>query len=264
MAYGGSIIAGRVTAVERLDSRDEHHGFHVTLADGLHVYARRLLVATGLSDALPNVPGVAERWGRDVVHCPYCHGWEVRDQAIGILGSGPMTTHGALLFRQWSNDVVVFQHTAPPLSEEQVEQLTARSITIIDGEVVALEVHDDRITGVRLRSGAFIPRQAIVVAPRFAPHHEILRMLGLETTTQEIAGHPVGTYVAADATGATAVPGVWVAGNIADPSAQVITAAATGSKVGAMINYNLIVEETARAVTAFRAQRSADRETLSV
>ncbi len=76
--------------------------------------ARRLLVATGLTDELPDIPGLRERWGRDVVHCPYCHGWEVRDQAIGVLASGPTAVHQALLFRQLSDDVVLLGHTMPP------------------------------------------------------------------------------------------------------------------------------------------------------
>jgi 2-polyprenyl-3-methyl-5-hydroxy-6-metoxy-1,4-benzoquinol methylase len=195
---------------------------------------------------------VAERWGRDVLHCPYCHGWEVRDQAIGILGTGPMAVHGALLFRQWSADVILFQHTSPILSQEQAEQLAARGITVIEGEVSGLEIHDDRLVGVRLHSGEFIPRQAIVVSPRLAARAEALRSLGVGTTDLEIAGSVVGNYVPADANGATTVAGVWVAGNLSDPHTQLITAAAAGLKVGATINADLITEDTAHAVAAFR------------
>jgi thioredoxin reductase len=263
ISYGGSIRDDRVAALERLDAEDDRGGFRVVLSDGAFVRSRRLLVTTGLVDVLPELPGLAERWGRDVLHCPYCHGWEVRDQAIGILGTGPMATHGALLFRQWSDDVMLFQHTAPPLSEEQVEQLVARGISIIEGEVAGLEVQDDRLAGVRLRSGALIPRQAVVVAPRFEARAHMLRTLGLETTDQEFAGAIVSRYIAADPMGATAVPGVWVAGNLADPFAQVIAAAAAGLKAGAAINADLIAEETARAVAAVRAQREADHEPRS-
>ncbi|MFD0662507.1 hypothetical protein [Thermocatellispora tengchongensis] len=83
-AYGGEITEGTVTRARPLDGG----GFQVDLADGRSVRARRLLVTTGLVDELPDVPGLAERWGREVLHCPYCHGWEVRDQPIGVLG-GP-------------------------------------------------------------------------------------------------------------------------------------------------------------------------------
>ena len=91
------------------------------------MHARRLLVATGLTDELPDIPGLRERWGRDVVHCPYCHGWEVRDQAIGVLATGPTAVHQALLFRQLSEDVVC-SHTMPLPDGEEAEQLAARGI----------------------------------------------------------------------------------------------------------------------------------------
>lgn len=252
--YGGEIIAASVASVERLNSADNHNGFLVALADGSSVYARRLLVATGLVDVLPNVPGLRERWGRDVLHCAYCHGWEVQDQAIGILASGPTAVHVAQLFRQLSRDVVLFQHTAPALVEEQVEQLAARGIAVITGEVASVEIENDRLAGVRLQSGEFIPRQVVVVTPRLAARAEVLQPLGLVTTDQEVAGQVNDNYVAADTRGATNAAGVWVAGNVADPSAQVISAAAAGLKAAAAINADLVAEETVRAVAAFRAQ----------
>jgi thioredoxin reductase len=145
----------------------DRDGFTVTVDDNWVVSARRLLVATGLVDELPNVPGVRERWGRDVLHGPYCHGWEVRDQAVGVLASGPMAVHMALLFRQLTSDVVLFAHTAPDLTAEQAEQLAARGIGVVTGLVDSLEVVDDRLTGVRLRDGTVVARQALVVTPRF-------------------------------------------------------------------------------------------------
>jgi thioredoxin reductase (NADPH) len=267
--YGVQVVSATVAAARQLagDQAEPLPGtggdrFSVDLADGRSVRARRLLVATGLVDELPDVPGVAERWGRDVLPCPYCHGWEVRDQAIGILGTGPMAVHGALLWRQWSADVVLFRHTAPALTDEEAEQLTARGIIVVDAEVAALEVQDDRLAGVRLRSGEFVPRQTVVVAPRFTARAEVLSTLGLEATDREIAGHVISSAIPADATGATAVPGVWVAGNVADPFGQVISAAAAGLQAGAAINADLIAEETADAVARFRAQRPATPEPL--
>jgi thioredoxin reductase (NADPH) len=242
-SYGGSVVSGVVTSAQRVPD-----GFRVELADGSAVRARRLLVTTGLVDELPDVAGVAERWGRDVLHCPYCHGWEVRDQAIGVLATSPFSVHQALLFRQWSADVTLFQHTAPACTAEQLEQLAARGITVVEGEVAALEVTDDRLTGVRLRSGAVVPVQAAVVAPRFTARADVLTSLGLETVEQQMDGHVVGTYVPADPMGATAVPGVWVAGNVADLKSQVIVSAAAGLNAAAAINADLIAEDTRRAV----------------
>jgi len=258
--YGVRVVNARVTAARQLaDDRAETLGpadgdtrFAVELADGRSVRARRLLVTTGLVDELPDVPGVAERWGRDVLHCPFCHGWEVRDQAIGILATGPMTAHSAKLFRQLSDDVVVFQHTAPPLSDEEAEELAARGITVVEGEVAALEIAEDRLAGVRLRSGEVIPRQAVVVAPRLVARVDFLRPFGLETSDMEMAGHVVASSIPADANGATAVPGIWAAGNITNPMGQVISAASAGMMAGAVINADLVAEETARAVAARR------------
>ena len=144
--YGGKVVDGAVATAVR-----DGDGFVVTLADGRSVRARRLLVTTGLVDELPDVPGLRERWGRDVLHCPYCHGWEVRDQAVGVLASGPMSVHQALLFRQWTGDVTYFSHTMPAPTPEQAEQFAARGITVVDGEVAAVETVDDRLAGVRMQ-----------------------------------------------------------------------------------------------------------------
>jgi thioredoxin reductase (NADPH) len=251
--YGGEVVAGVVTAARREDDA----GFRVTLADGRELSARRLLVATGLVDELPDLPGVAQRWGRDVLHCPYCHGWEVRDQAIGILATGPMSVHQALLFRQLSDDVTFFRHTAPELPAEEAEQLAALGIRTVDGEVAGLEVTDDRLTGVRLASGEVVPRAAVVVAPRFTANADVLATLGLAPTDQEVRGHVVGSAVTADPTGATAVPGVWVAGNVSDMSAQVVVSAAAGMRAGAMINADLVLEDARLAVAASREPAGA-------
>src|SRR3979411_1419295 len=160
--YGGQLMEGRVSSVARDDV-----GFTVTLDDDRVLSARRLLVTTGLVDELPDVPGVRERWGGGGLACPYCHGWEVRDQAVGILASGSKAVHMALLFRQLTSDVALFTHTQPRLTDEQTEQLAARRIRVVTGFVDSLEVVDDHLTGVRLRDGTVVPRQALVVTPRF-------------------------------------------------------------------------------------------------
>ncbi|MEU8380837.1 bifunctional NAD(P)/FAD-dependent oxidoreductase/class I SAM-dependent methyltransferase [Streptosporangium sp. NPDC048865] len=251
--YGGEIMKGDVVAAERLEAG----GFRVVLEDGSSVTADRLLVTTSLVDELPEVPGLAERWGRDVLHCPYCHGWEVRDQAIGVLATGPMAVHQALMWRQWSEDVTLFTHIAPGFGAEEYEQLAARGIAVVEGRVTALEATDGGLTGVRLADGRVVPRQALVVSPRFTARSAILTGLGLEVTEQEMGGHVVGGYVAADPSGATAVPGVWVAGNVTTLTEQVIGAAAAGVRAGAAINGDLITEETRRAVAARRDSHQA-------
>jgi len=241
--YGGRVVTGEVNALAR-----DGHGFAVTLADGRSTRARRLLVTTGLVDVLPEVPGVRERWGRDVLHCPYCHGWEVRDRAVAILATGPQSVHQALLFRQLTDDVVFVTHSLSP-DDEQAEQLAARGIRVVDGPAASLEITDDRLVGVRLDDDAVIGCDVVVVASRMVARAGFLDDIGLRAVE-----HPSGTgeHVPADPTGRTDVPGVWVAGNVTDLSAQVGTAAAQGALAGAQINADLVVEETVRAVEARR------------
>ncbi|SEG89331.1 thioredoxin reductase (NADPH) [Actinacidiphila yanglinensis] len=247
--YGGEFTDGVVAAA----APAEDGGFTVELAGGRRLRAARLLVTTGLVDELPDVPGLAGLWGGDVPHCPYCHGWELRDRAIGVLSTGPFAAHQALLWRQWSADVTLFLHRGPEPSEEEYEQLAARGIAVVDGEVAGLETSDGRLTGVRLAAGPTVACRALVAAPFLAARAGFLAGLGLATVEQEMAGHVVGTRIDADPAGATAVPGVWVAGNVNDPMAQVIGAAAAGVKAGAGINADLIAEETREAVRARRA-----------
>ena len=247
--YGGEVLTGTVSTVTPWPSED---GFAVELADGRSFGARRLLVATGGTDVLPDVPGLAERFGRDVLHCPYCHGWEVRDQAIGVLATSGMAIHQAMLFRQLSDDVTLFLHTGPAPSDEQWEELAARGIAVVEGRVEAVEVTDDQLTGVRLEGGKVVARQALAVQSVVRARVDFLAGLGLEAVDQEFGDAYLGTAVPADPTGATAVPGVWVAGNVADLRSQVITSAAAGLTAGAMINADLIAEETREAVAEHR------------
>jgi thioredoxin reductase (NADPH) len=231
--YGGEVVAGTVTGAER-----DGDGFRVRLATdggGGTVRARRLLVTTGLVDELPGVPGLAERWARTVLHCPYCHGWEVRDQPIGVLATGPMAVHQALLWTQWTGDVVYF---GPEPAADDRERLAVRGVRFATGEVAAVEGEAD----VRLVDGSLIPRRALVVTPRFTARSEVLESLGLRPVEHELG---IGTRIPADPSGATAVPGVWVAGNVADPMGQVIAAATAGLTAGARINAELIEADTA-------------------
>jgi len=246
--YGGHVETGRVTALSRDGDR-----FRVQIGDRA-VAARRLLIATGLRDELPAVPGLAARWGIDVLHCPYCHGWEVRDQRVGILATGPAAMHQALLFRQLTQDVTVLQHTAPDLAGEQREQLAALGIAVIEGTVAEVEADSGGLAGVRLADGRRVALEALIVAPRATARAELLAPLGLTPAEVQLGGHVMGTRIEADATGATGVPGVWVAGNVADIQAQVITSAAAGLMAGAAINADLVMEDAQRAADAHRHQ----------
>jgi thioredoxin reductase len=251
LGYGGEIRSGEVAAVTRDGGR-----FTVTLTDGKTLSGRRLLVTTGLVDELPDIPGLREQWGNDVVHCPYCHGWEVRDRAIGVLATSPMSVHQAQMFRQLSADVTYFAHTTVPTAE-QVEELAARDIRVVTGIVAGIETDDGHITGVRMADGTVVARTTMAVATRMVARAGFLAGLGLHPVP-----HPsgMGEHVPADATGRTDVPGVWVAGNVTDLTAQVGPSAAAGANAGAQINADLITEEIRLAVEARRGAFSARSE----
>ena len=241
-AYGGDIIDGTVAGAVRSAGSD----FRIQLTNGSILSARRLLIATGLRDVLPDIPGIRERFGRDVLHCPYCHGYEVRDQPIAVLGGTPDAVQHAQLLRQWSSDVVALPN-ADILTTDQREQLAARGIGVVDGRVQRLVVDDDHLRGVELEDGRVVRRAAVFVRPHFAPHNDVLVALG--------AALDDSGWVVSDATGRTTVPGVWVAGNVANPRAQVITAAGEGSSAAIALNADLVEEGVTLAVKDFVGER---------
>ncbi|WP_125035265.1 NAD(P)/FAD-dependent oxidoreductase [Nocardioides sp. LS1] len=245
--YGGELIAGRATALALVGSappaRGHRRWFDVRLEDGSTLRTRRVLVTTGLRDEIPDVPGVRERWGRDLLHCPYCHGWEVRDQPLGVLGGTPEAVAHAHLVREWTADVVLFTHGSR-LTADQREQLVARAVGVVDEPVTRLVVEDDRLTGVELRSGHVVPRAAVFVRPHLVPYDDLLVGLG--------CGSRDDGWVTTDPTGLTSVPGVWAAGNAVDPRAQVITAAGEGSAAAIAINNDLVEEDLPIAVVNYR------------
>jgi thioredoxin reductase len=245
--YGGHVEAGKVTSLSR-----DGELFRAEVNDR-GVTARRLLVATGLHDDLPDVPGLAERWGIDVLHCPYCHGWEVRDKRVGILATGPSALHQALLFRQLTAQVAVLRHTAGEFAATDAERLSALGVPVIDGLVAQVEATAGRLTGARLADGSRVALDALIVAPRFVANADLLAPFGLTPVEVSLGGQVLGTRIAADPVGATSVPGIYVAGNVADPQAQVITSAAAGLMAGAAINSDLAVEDAAHAVAMVRA-----------
>jgi thioredoxin reductase len=219
--YGGRLVTGTVSSI---------HGsagaFTVQLDDQV-IGARRIIVATGAQDELPDVPGLAARWGKDVVHCAFCHGYEVRNQRIGVLATGPMAIHQSMLFRLLSPNVTVLAHTAPP-TLDQANDLAQRGITVMPGIVAEVLTHRDQLTGVRLDDGNHVDLDALVVASTVHARADFLAPLGLLPTDFTFNGHVMATRVETGPNGATAVPGVWVAGNTGEPMAQVVNAAAGG------------------------------------
>ncbi|GAB20506.1 putative oxidoreductase [Gordonia effusa NBRC 100432] len=231
-SYGVRFLDDEVTAASRAADR-----FLIVTASGTEISARRVILATGLVDVLPDVDGVAQCWGKTVLHCPYCHGYEVRGQRIGILATGPMATHQALLFNQLSENVTVFAHTATP-DDESLKKLAALGITVVDGEVARLDREGTQVSAVVLADGTTYPLDAVVVGPKFEARAEVYEWLGGEVTE-----HPMGHFVETEPMGKTAIDGVWAAGNIADLSAMVSVSSGAGVMAGAAVNADLVVED---------------------
>ncbi|MGV8875615.1 MAG: NAD(P)/FAD-dependent oxidoreductase [Rhodococcus sp. (in: high G+C Gram-positive bacteria)] len=236
LRYGGEILHGNVTRVDA--------GFAVHLGDGAVLESRSVLVATGLRDELPDIPGVQEQWGSGVLHCPYCHGYEVRDQPIAVVGGSnrPFTVHQASLIRQWSEDVVFFTNGID-LTENERLRLDARSVAIVDTPVVRVVVRDGTVTGIELLDGTVVPRAFAFIGPTFVPNDGLLTRIGCTRLENG--------WVATDPAGLTSVDGLWAAGNVSDSPAQLINSAAAGSKAAIAINHYLLELDVTRAVSAF-------------
>lgn len=230
--YGVECRAGRVVSVSEAAPR-----FRVELADGQVVEARRLLVTTGLSDVLPDIPGIAERWGSKVVHCAHCHGYEARGSAVGVLGDPLPVVMTTLLWRQWTDDVVLFLN-GTVLDSTQRQQLDTRGVRVVAGRVRA--VSDE---GVHLVDGTVIFRDLMVVQTRVRARASFLDPLGLKPVDLPMG---IGTYLPVeDPTGRTSVPGLWVAGNASDPRAQLLSSAAAGLRAGEAIAMDLVMADLA-------------------
>ena len=239
--YGGEILAARATSVDRTDDG----AFRVVLSSGHSVIARRVLAATGLTDELPQIAGLAQHWGKGVVHCPFCHGYELRDQRVVQIIDQPKGLHPAVLWRQLTDRLTVVAHDPALADDGRSATLRAAGVDVRVGPVARI-VSDDRgtITGVELADGTRLGADAVVITPRFRPRDEAFAALGLATSA-----HPsgAGNVVVADATGQTSEPGLFAAGNLTDPGQQLLQAAAQGSLTGAMISFSLAEEDVEAA-----------------
>jgi thioredoxin reductase len=227
--YGGEVLDGRATEVTRnTDGR-----FRVALTGGHSLVARRVLAATGLVDELPAIDGVAEHWGHDVVHCPFCHGYEIRDLPTVQIVTQPLGLHSALLFRHLTEQFTVVLHDWPDDVPAEADHLRAGGVEVLSGHVRRIVTDaDGGIAAVELDGHDPLPARAVVVTPRVRVRAEPFAALGLHPT-QHASG--IGDHLATDARGQTDIAGVYAAGNVTDPSHQVLHAAADGSRIGAMI-----------------------------
>lgn len=240
--YGARLVRAMVT-----DARQAPDGtFELRLDDGRVLRARSVLVATGLTDELPDVPGLSERWASEVHHCPHCHGYEVRGRTIAVIGGGVAagSKHLAALMRRYSSSVT-FCVNGVELSTAERQRLTAYGVHLVDAGVTRV-----RSTGtaggdpvaIELDNGETVECAAIFVSPRPVPHDEVLTALGA-------AKDPVSGLVAVDSHGATDVPGIWAARERGQPPRQVVAAAAAGATAAIGMTGWLLEQELSAAVS---------------
>jgi thioredoxin reductase len=233
--YGGRCETGTVLDVEAIDD-----GFVVATEDGRRRTARRLLVATGLRDDLPAIPGLHEQWGRGVVVCPYCDGYEVRDRRIAVVATAPMSVFQAKLLRQWSADVTFFSRAEFTPTEHDRAEFDARNITVNERPIARIVSSDGVVTAVETVDCDRIGTDVVFIAPPSIPRDDILRRLGASRTDDG--------WTRVDSAGKTTVAGLYAVGNVVDLTLNVAMSIGAGAAVGGAINADLLVEDTSIAL----------------
>lgn len=224
--YGIERRAATVTAIACLEE-----GFILTLDDGVSVEARAVLVATGVRDRLPEVPGIEECFGITVHHCPYCDGWEVRDRRLAVIGQGASGAALALSLKTWSRDVTICSNGRARIHPRHRTQLEEQHIAVHEARIERVEHAGGRVQRLFLRNGTVVPCEAIFFSTGQKPQSDIPRQLGCELTRKGV--------VKTDHLGHTRVPGLYVAGDASRDVQFVIVAAAEGAKAAVAINKSL-------------------------
>ncbi|WP_428929652.1 NAD(P)/FAD-dependent oxidoreductase [Marinibacterium sp. SX1] len=211
-------------------------GFHIALADGSIKTARRMILAYGVHDTLPDLPGFAERWGTSVLHCPYCHGYELNRQPVGVLARDEASMHQAMLLPDWGATTLFTQGVFTPTTEQR-DMLAGRGVRIEEVPVAELIGPAPALEAVRLADGREIALAGLFLAPQTAPTCDLGAQLGCPTEDG-----PTGPYLRVDAMQATSVPGVFAAGDLASPMANATRAAAAGVMAGTAAHRSLIFD----------------------
>ncbi|KAB1643478.1 FAD-dependent oxidoreductase [Gulosibacter chungangensis] len=236
--YGIEFVAAEVSEVTVLDQ-----GIRILATDGRAFEARTLLVATGLTDVLPEIPGLAARWGKSVLHCPYCHGWEVADQRLGVLVLSEIGFHQAQLIRQWSEDLTVFLGEGMHIPADIRSRLEVRGVRIIPSPITELLGEGTQLNAVRTADGTQIPLDALFLLGKIQPNDGFLGALQLARTET-----PMGSFISIDETGRTSVERIWATGNAVNPGAAIPQAAGDAAFAAAQMNLWLVNDDTDRAL----------------
>lgn len=221
----------------RVHSAQKLANGHFSVSDetGQQYQGQTLILATGVQDTLPDIAGLAQRWGKSVIHCPYCHGYEYRQQPIAVIATGEASIHQASILPDWGPVTYFSQSTFIPDAEQQA-LLKRRGVILEDAVVVAVEGDGDTISYLRLADGRQIHTRVVYVAPKTAFGHTLAQQLGCE-----LEQGPLGAYLKTDAMQLSSVPGLFAAGDMASPMHNAMLAAAAGVKAGAAAHRYLML-----------------------
>lgn len=251
-SHGGEVLQGRAVRVRA----ENDGGFTVDLTGGYSLRARRVLMATGIADELPDIEGLAEGWGRGVIHCPFFHGFEVRDRRLVQIVTHPMGLHPTPLLHHLTDRITVVLHDLEGVDESVVDSLSRAGVPIVRKRVRrVLTGSAGAVVGVELADGRTIGADAVLVGPRFRARVDALALTGVATTPHASG---LGDVLEVDDNGQTRVPGLYAAGDLTDPGMQVLQAAAHGSRVGAMIAFSLADEDLHAGTRVFGGEADWD------
>lgn len=225
-----SLLEGLAVRAEKTDGR-----FSVYTKDGGVFDARKLVLATGIKDQVPDIKGFADCWGISIIHCPYCHGYEFKDMKTGIFANGDQAYHLTSLVDNLTDNLVILTNGPSNFSSEQMEKLAGHSINIIETPVAEISNHKGQIKSVVFADGATLDLDALYAALPFEQHSKLSAQLACELTEH---GH-----IQVDLFQKTSVPGVFACGDNSTPFRAVSYAVASGTIVGSMINMELVQEE---------------------
>lgn len=221
-------VQGIAASAEKTDE-----GFGITLGNGDTLEARRLVLAFGISDVLPDLPGVTERWGNSVIHCPYCHGYEFSDQQLGVLNMQPKSSHQAMLISEWGP--TTFYLDGGEIDDETRAELARRSVTIEPSPVKALHGPGKSLHTIELEDGSTRPIAALYLGCPTRMNSQIAHQLGCE-----MEEGPMGEFIKTDGMKLTSVPGVWAAGDITRAMHNITAALGDGVGAGVGVHASLV------------------------
>ncbi|MBP3042449.1 NAD(P)/FAD-dependent oxidoreductase [Arthrobacter jiangjiafuii] len=240
--YDVDLLSGQATHVGEGGPESGDGGRSVVLADGRVLQGRQVVIAAGLRDVLPDVAGAAECWGKSLLQCPYCHGWEIAGQPLAVLGTAESSAHHALLVSTFSPDVTLILDDKVELPAEDARSLAAMGVTVVPGTAAELRVTDGELSAVVLSDGRSVPCRAVFCEPEATVDPALAGTPGCRLTADGC--------IETDAEGRTGADRVWAVGNVTDPSSQVVAAAGDAYRLAVALNAALLEEDIAAALSS--------------